>query len=120
LDWSSNIVSDTQPSTSVTKTSSEVFLFCYDEDTSKLIAIRGPSGSGKSTVAKELQKACPVPTLLIHEDQIRFMFSNWQEPAHTASKNLATAAITMEYPPVLRSPIFIYSGTINYIWNHRC
>jgi adenylate kinase family enzyme len=59
----------------------------------KLIVIRGPSGSGKSTVATELQKTCPTPTLLIHEDQIRFMFSNWKEPAHTASKKLATAAI---------------------------
>lgn len=59
----------------------------------KFVVIRGPSGSGKSTVAKELQKVCPVSTLLIQEDKIRFMFSNWEEPAHTASKKLATTAI---------------------------
>jgi len=60
---------------------------------SKLIVIRGPSGAGKSTVAAELHKRCPNPALLINEDKIRFMFNNWQEPAHTASKQLATAMI---------------------------
>lgn len=60
---------------------------------SKLIIIRGPSGSGKSTVAKQLQSRLPSPTLLLQEDKIRFMFSDWREPAHTASKELATASI---------------------------
>ena len=59
----------------------------------KLIVIRGPSGSGKSTVAKQLQHTLSTASLLVHEDQIRFMFSNWKEPAHTASKELAQATI---------------------------
>lgn len=61
--------------------------------TPKLIIIRGSSGSGKSTVAMRLQSEYPSPTLLICEDKIRFMFSNWVEPAHTASKELALASI---------------------------
>lgn len=59
----------------------------------KLVVIRGPSGSGKSSVAERLHKSCTQPTLLIHEDKVRFMFSNWKQPDHTASKQLATAMI---------------------------
>lgn len=60
---------------------------------SRLIIIRGPSGSGKSTVAKQLQKECLESTLLLQEDAIRFLFSDWKEPDHTASKELAVASI---------------------------
>lgn len=59
----------------------------------KLIIIRGPSGSGKSSVSKALLKTCEKPTLLIHEDEIRFMFNNWKQPDHAASKELAVASI---------------------------
>jgi deoxyadenosine/deoxycytidine kinase len=59
----------------------------------KLIIIRGPSGSGKTSVAKELHKRCNRPTLLIGEDQIRFMFNDWKQPEHSACKRLATASI---------------------------
>lgn len=59
----------------------------------RLIVIRGPSGAGKSTVSKQLQQSLKSPSLLIHEDQIRFMFSNWREPDHAASKRLAMASI---------------------------
>jgi deoxyadenosine/deoxycytidine kinase len=59
----------------------------------KLIVIRGPSASGKSTIAKKLHAHSVRPTLLIHEDEVRFMFSDWKQSNHTASKLLATSMI---------------------------
>jgi adenylate kinase family enzyme len=59
----------------------------------KLIIIRGPSGAGKSSVAKELHARCSRPTLLISEDKVRCMFSDWKQPNHTASKKLATSMV---------------------------
>jgi len=59
----------------------------------KLIIIRGPSGAGKSSIAKELHARCSRPTLLISEDKVRKMFSDWLQPNHTASKKLATAMV---------------------------
>jgi adenylate kinase family enzyme len=59
----------------------------------KFIVIRGPSGAGKTTVSKMLQAAYPERSLLLHEDSIRFMFSNWKEPSHTATKELMVAMV---------------------------
>lgn len=59
----------------------------------KFIVIRGPSGSGKTTVSEALFSRCKNPTLLIHEDEIRLMFNDSKQPAHTASKELAFASI---------------------------
>ncbi len=60
----------------------------------KFIVIRGPSGSGKTSVATRLLARCSRPAILISEDAIRKMFSDWTEPNHVASKDLAMLAIS--------------------------
>lgn len=81
----------------------------------KLIVIRGPSGAGKSSIAAELQERSSEPALLVSEDKVRRLFSDWKQPKHDASKRMVA---NMVITGLKENYHVIYEGISN-IKTHR-